>query len=207
MIKYLIGIDEAGRGPLAGPVSLAAVVCLNIKHRMFHKYFAGARDSKKLSAKQREEWWRKLKQAEREGVIKISASFAGQKLIDERGIAVAIKIALARCLWRLAKIKGHLKGHRVLPKNCLVLLDGSLHAPKIYQNQQTIIRGDDSELIIALASIIAKVRRDRLMVKLAKKFPGYGLEVHKGYGTRVHYRALKKLGLSALHRHSFLKSF
>ena len=89
--------------------------------------------------------------------------------------------------------------------DCLVLLDGGLRAPKEYKNQKTIIKGDEKELAIALASIVAKVTRDELMVKLSKKYIGYGLEKHKGYGTAYHYKALKNKGLSPIHRKSFLK--
>ena len=90
-------------------------------------------------------------------------------------------------------------------KESLVLLDGGLKAPKEYLNQRTIIKGDEKELAIALASIVAKVTRDRLMVKLARKYPGYDLEMHKGYGTAAHYKALKNKGFSPIHRKSFLK--
>lgn len=86
-----------------------------------------------------------------------------------------------------------------------VLLDGGLRAPVHYTNQQTIIKGDEKELVIALASIVAKVTRDKRMVALAKKFPAYGFEKHKGYGTRAHYEAIKKHGITPHHRKSFLK--
>ncbi|MBI3634379.1 MAG: hypothetical protein HY228_02050 [Candidatus Yonathbacteria bacterium] len=88
----------------------------------------------------------------------------------------------------------------------LVLLDGGLRAPARYKNQKTIIKGDEKELVIALASIVAKVARDARMVKLGKKFPQYGFEKHKGYGTRAHYKAIKKHGITKHHRKSFLKN-
>ena len=91
------------------------------------------------------------------------------------------------------------------PDETQILLDGGLRAPKEYKNQKTIIKGDEKELAIALASIVAKVTRDVLMVKLAKKYPGYRLEKHKGYGTKKHYQALKNKGISAIHRKSFLR--
>ncbi len=194
MIKYLIGIDEAGRGPLAGPVSLAVVVWEARRDRELKQLFAGVKDCKQLSEKQREEWGVKLKKAEREGLIKIAASFASNAVIDERGIAPAIRLALARALRRLA----------LSPAECRVLLDGSLRAPRQYPQQETLIKGDEREPIIALASIVAKVRRDRLMTRLARQYPGYGFELHKGYGTRAHYAAIKKFGCSPLHRQSFL---
>ena len=91
------------------------------------------------------------------------------------------------------------------PKKCLVLLDGGLRAPKRFMYQKTIIRGDEKEYAIALASIMAKVTRDRKMVKLSKKYPLYGFNSHKGYGTKKHYEKIKKCGLCELHRRSFLK--
>ena len=194
MIKYLIGIDEAGRGPLAGPVSLAVVVWEARRDRELKQLFAGVKDCKQLSEKQREEWGVKLKKAEREGLIKIAASFASNAVIDERGIAPAIRLALARALRRLA----------LSPAECRVLLDGSLRAPRQYPQQETLIKGDEREPIIALASIVAKVRRDRLMTRLARQYPGYGFELHKGYGTRAHYAAIKKFGRSPIHRRTFL---
>ncbi len=196
MIKYLIGVDEAGRGPLAGPVSLAAVAW-EIKGRSaLTKKFVGVRDSKQLSEREREAWWTKLWQLERAGAIKIAVAFAGNTIIDERGIVPAIRLATRRALGRLG----------LNPAECRVLLDGSLRAPRRYREQQTLIKGDEREPIIALASIVAKVRRDRLMTRLAKAYPAYHFEVHKGYGTRSHYLALKQAGLSPLHRRSFLSS-
>jgi ribonuclease HII len=194
VIKYVIGIDEAGRGPLAGPVSLAVVAWEARRDRELKQWFVGVKDCKQLSEKQREEWRAKLKSAEREGLVKIAASFASNAVIDEWGIMLAIRLALARALRRLA----------LPPAQCRVLLDGSLRAPRQYQDQETLIKGDEREPIIALASIVAKVRRDRLMTRLAREYPGYGFELHKGYGTRAHYAAIKKIGRSPLHRQTFL---
>ena len=205
-LKYLIGVDEAGRGPLAGPITVAALAVklkTNPSSRaklatgqgnLKLKIFKGIRDSKKFSEKQREEWFARLKKLKNEGVIDYAVSFSGAKIIDEKGIVVAVRRALARAIRRI----------NVHPNSCQILLDGTLYAPPKYKNQKTIIRGDDNVPIIAAASIIAKVRRDRRMKRLAKKFPKYGFEIHKGYGTRAHYRALKKLGPSEIHRRSFL---
>ncbi len=188
--RYLVGIDEAGRGPLAGPVAVAVVVTkwkLNLK----------VRDSKKLSEKKREEWFRWLKEQKKKGRLDFVVSLVGEKIIDEQGIVPAVRTGIRRCLKRL----------NLDPKSCRILLDGSLSAPKIYEDQETIIRGDETVPIIALASIAAKVKRDRRLTRLAKKHPKYGFEVHKGYGTRAHYAALRRHGLSPLHRRSFLKDF
>ncbi|HEY4476527.1 MAG TPA: ribonuclease HII [Candidatus Paceibacterota bacterium] len=190
--QYIIGIDEAGRGPLAGPVSVAAVATmsrLSLDNRL--------RDSKKLSEKKREQWFKWLKQKQKSGQLKFTVSLVGEKIIDRIGIVLAIRIGIKRCLSRLT----------LNPKQYQILLDGSLYAPKIYRKQKTIIRGDEQVPIIMLASIAAKVRRDQRMCKLALIHPDYGFEIHKGYGTRSHYVALRRRGLSPLHRRSFLKNF
>lgn len=192
MIKYLVGVDEAGRGPLAGPVSVGVVaVPLGLKTALA-KY--GVKDSKKLSARDREQWYKWLAKERRVRKITFVTALISSKVIDKKGIVPAVKMGIGRCFTRL----------KLPPRECAVLLDGSLLAPKIFKQQKTIIKGDETVPIIALASIAAKVRRDRLMVKLAKKYSGYGFEVHKGYGTAAHYRAIKKRGLSTLHRLSFL---
>ncbi len=195
--RYLVGIDEAGRGPLAGPVSVAVVVQLARIVLDSDKMLGILRDSKKLSEQKREEWFKWLREKKKKGDLDFAVSLVGEKIIDQRGIVRAVKIGIGRCLKRL----------KLNPNQCQVLLDGSLKAPKIYRDQRTIIRGDETIPIIALASIVAKVTRDRKMVRLGKKFPNYQLAIHKGYGTRAHYRALRKYGLSPLHRRSFLKDF
>ena len=194
--RYIIGIDEAGRGPLAGPVSVAAVVDNKMARTTLamDKSLGVLHDSKKLSAKKREQWFTWLKQKRKSGQLKFTVSLVGEKIIDRIGIVAAVRIGIKRCLKRLD----------LKPKQCRVLLDGSLIAPKVFQNQKTIIRGYEKVPLIALASIIAKVTRDRRMVKLARVYPNYGFEVHKGYGTRTHYLALRYHGLSLLHRRSFL---
>ncbi|MFH1169963.1 MAG: ribonuclease HII [Candidatus Vogelbacteria bacterium] len=206
--RYMIGIDEAGRGPLAGPVSIAAVSVMsrlsldrllrsNLGAERFDLGFGPLHDSKKLSVKKREQWFEWLKQKQKSGELQFAVSLVSEKIIDRIGIVRAVRLGIKRCLDRL----------NLKPEHCRVLLDGSLRVPKIYQNQKTIIRGDEKIPLIMLASIIAKVTRDRKMIRLAKIFPQYGFEIHKGYGTRAHYRALHRYGLSPLHRRSFLKNF
>lgn len=198
--QYVIGIDEAGRGPLAGPVAVAAVSDNGTSPALVQPLVqprAGLRDSKKLSSKKREWWFRWLKQKKKSGQLKFTVSLVGEKTIDRMGIVKAVKIGVERCLKRLD----------LNPKQCQILLDGSLQAPKIYQNQKTIIRGDEQVPIIMLASIAAKVRRDRRMIKLARVYSNYNFEIHKGYGTAKHYQALRQNGLSSIHRRSFLKNF
>lgn len=192
-LKFIVGIDEAGRGPLAGPVAVGAVV---IPYNKKHPLLKGPKDSKQISEKLREEWFEKLKVAEKEGTLGYHVSLVSAKIIDEKGIVPAIKIAVKRCLDKLA----------VPPHETMVLLDGSLYAPDYFLYQKTIIRGDQTEPLISLASIAAKVTRDRKMVQLSKKYPLYDFHIHKGYGTLSHRKAIKKFGLCDVHRRSFLKN-
>lgn len=182
--KYIIGVDEVGRGPLAGPVTVAAV-----RAKSFRK-FKGIRDSKKFSAKQRGEWLKKINGTHG---LKISVSSVGPALVDRFGISAAARLAVGRCLKKL----------KIRNKNYKILLDGSLYAPKTYLNQKTIIRGDEKIPLIAAASIFAKIWRDRKMVRLHAQFPKYRFDLHKGYGTKLHRKLVKKHGLSPLHRRSF----
>ncbi|MDO8183885.1 MAG: ribonuclease HII [bacterium] len=191
-VKYLVGIDEAGRGPLAGPVSVGVVVAPIEFKTVFKRY--AVKDSKKLTEINREKWYKWLNQERKLKKINFATALISHEVIDKRGIVPAVRLGIRRCLTRLS----------LKPAECQVLLDGSLKAPLIFTNQKTIIKGDERESIIALASIAAKVRRDRYMCHLAKKFPHYHFEVHKGYGTKAHYLALKKYGLSTVHRLSFL---
>ncbi len=188
-----MGIDEAGRGPWAGPVSVGVVVMPLLFKPALSKY--SVKDSKKLSEKNREKWYQWLSQERHLGKINFATALVSEKFIDQKGIVPAVRLGIRRCLSRLELNPGQVK----------ILLDGSLRAPKTFTNQQTIIRGDETEPIIALASIAAKVRRDRFMTKLAEQFPQYHFEIHKGYGTLAHYKALKKYGPSTVHRLSFLK--
>lgn len=190
--KFIIGIDEVGRGPIAGPVAVCAL-CLLPSFNM--KNFKNFRDSKKLSHKQRLSWLERIDDEKNKGNIIYKVSLESNKVIDKKGLTFAIKKALADSLNFINKN----------PNDSLVLLDGGLKAPEEYKKQKTIIKGDEKELAIALASIAAKVTRDALMVKLSLKYPDYGLEKHKGYGTALHYKSLKNNGISPIHRRSFLK--
>ena len=188
-----IGIDEVGRGPIAGPVTLCA---LALKRPLPKKILKTFRDSKKLSPSQRDEWFLLINDLRDKGILEYKVASVSAKVIDRIGIAVAIKRALARALNSL----------NIHPTECSVLLDGSLKAPLEYFDQKTIIKGDESEPAIALASIAAKVIRDRYMTRQDRKYPGYGFKQHKGYGTRAHYDGISKNGLSELHRRSFLRT-
>ncbi len=192
MSQFVIGVDEAGRGPLAGPVAVGVVMAP--AHYDISKHFPGVADSKALSAKKREEIYKQLQKVQREKRLRYIVVFTSAAVIDSIGITKAVRRAVYQ-------------GVRTLSpnvKNIRVLLDGSLAAPPEY-SQKTIIRGDASEPIISLASIAAKVRRDAWMCRVAKKYKHYGFEVHKGYGTQKHYAALRRRGLCVIHRRSFCK--
>lgn len=189
-MRYLIGIDEAGRGPLAGPVSVGAIM---VPTDFDFDQVKGARDSKKMTEKSREELFARITELAEQGLLKYAVSFSAASIIDSRGIVPAIKSALKRCLDKL----------EADPTECEVRLDGSLRAPERFTVQTTIIRGDDSEPVISMASIMAKVMRDRYMKRVAKAYPGYGFDVHKGYGTHMHRKAIERAGLSGLHRSTF----
>jgi ribonuclease HII len=190
---FIIGIDEVGRGPIAGPVAVGAFVFLTPESK---KLFKGVKESKQLTEQKREEWFLIIEKAKQDGHVDFCVTFQSEKIIDTKGLSFAIRKALTTSLEAL----------EIEAEKALVLLDGGLKAPSRYKNQKTIIKGDEKEKAIALASICAKVLRDRKMNKLAKKHSGYGFEAHKGYGTRAHYSAIRKLGLLDAHRRSFLKS-
>ena len=191
-MRFLLGVDEAGRGPLAGPVAVGVVAV----HDGFDvlKEFLGVADSKKLSEKKREKIFEMLERRAGQGEVRFTVEFESAEVIDEEGIVTAVR----RALWRGVNV--------LAPDSALVhvQLDGSLKAPPEY-SQETIINGDELIPLISLASIVAKVTRDRLMIELSKKYPQYGFEKHKGYGTRAHYDALKTRGLCDIHRRSFLR--
>jgi ribonuclease HII len=199
--KYIVGMDEAGRGPLAGPMAVGAF-CIEVSKTVFDtkrslkKMFVGAKDSKKMTEKKREDVFEKIKLEDKAGKILYIVHMESAKNIDIKGLSWAIKNSIKTCLLKL----------KVDPKETLVLLDGGIKAPVEFVNQKTIIKGDDKEVVISLASICAKVTRDVLMKKLAKKYPEYGLEVHKGYGTLKHRQNIAKYGFSVVHRRSFCKN-
>ena len=199
-MEYLVGIDEVGRGPLAGPVAVGVLVMKTKSVKRFRLFDKKGetflRDSKKLSEKQREEWFEIICAERKRGALDFSVSFVSHIMIDKSGLAWALRIATARSLVRLA-----------ISTDSAIFLDGGLRAPEIFKNQKTIIKGDEKIPVIALASIVAKVTRDHLMIRMAEKYPQYGFEKHKGYGTKEHFAAIKKHGLCPIHRRSFLLKF
>lgn len=190
-MRFMLGVDEAGRGPLAGPVSVGVVAVP--EGFDVAKEFPGVADSKKLSEKKREKIFEMLEARVALGDARFLVEFESAATIDEKGIAYAVREAVSRGVNTLAPDAALVK----------IQLDGSLRAPPEYA-QETIINGDELVPLISLASIAAKVTRDRLMCALAREYPVYDFEKHKGYGTREHYEALQKHGLCAIHRRSFI---
>ena len=182
--QLICGVDEAGRGPLAGPVCAAAVILpMGID-------IPGLNDSKKLSDKKRRELYPIIK----EKAVAYCIAFADHKEIDEINILQATFLAMRRAI----------DGLQVRPD--FALIDGNRETD-FGLPVQTIVQGDGRSASIAAASILAKVTRDYLMDELAAQYPGYGFEIHKGYGTKAHYQALAEMGPSAVHRMTFLKKF
>jgi len=167
------------------------------------KEFIGVADSKKLSEKKREEIFALLEDRVAQGDVRFRVELENAEVIDTEGIVFAVRRALARGVNALAEECGHPVSTGLLTPGVHILLDGALRAPVEYA-QETIINGDELIPIISLASIAAKVVRDRLMVELSAQYPLYGFEKHKGYGTKAHYEMLEKYGPCILHRRSFL---
>lgn len=192
----MVGIDEVGRGPLAGPVAVGAVLVPYGARARVRRLFRGIRDSKKLSADARERWAKLIRAETGKGTIAHAVIYASSADIDRRGIAPVIRSLVARSLKRLGAEPGATE----------VLLDGSLRAPAEFMRQRTIIKGDDTIMEISMASVIAKVSRDALMSRMGRRYPDYGFEAHKGYGTAAHMQSLRRSGPCPIHRLSFLRN-
>lgn len=183
-VKIICGVDEAGRGPLAGPVCAAAVILSpNVE-------IPGLNDSKKLTDKRRRELFPIIK----EQAVAYGIGLASHEEIDEINILQATYLAMERALAQLS----------VKPE--LALIDGN-RAKDFGLPVETVVKGDSRSASIAAASILAKVTRDDLMLEAAREYPQYQFDVHKGYGTKAHYAALTAYGPSSIHRMTFLKKF
>jgi ribonuclease HII len=191
-MRYLIGIDEVGRGPLAGPITLCACC---VGHDFDFAHLKEIKDSKKLSAQKREQWFAKISALRFAGLVRFSISSVSADEIDSAGLSHCIKKAVRNILSDLL----------VNPIEVEVRLDGSLFAPREFIFQKTIIKGDEKEPIISAASIIAKVTRDRMMEDFAREYPLYKFDEHKGYGTVEHRKAIRAHGATPIHRKTFLK--
>ena len=180
----ICGVDEAGRGPLAGPVCAAAVILPE------HLQIPGLNDSKKLTDKKRRELFPVIQ----EQAIAYGIGLASEQEIDEINILQATFLAMRRALEQLT----------VRPE--IALIDGNRETD-FGLPVKTVVKGDSLSANIAAASILAKVTRDNLMMELAQQYPEYGFEIHKGYGTKAHYQALRTYGPCPIHRKTFLKKF
>ena len=183
-LQVICGVDEAGRGPLAGPVCAAAVILPK------HLEIPGLTDSKKLSDKRRRELFPEIQRQ----AIAYGIGFASEKEIDEINILKATFLAMERALAQLP----------ITPE--LALIDGNRERD-FGLPAKTVIKGDSLSTNIAAASILAKVSRDDLMLEMAREYPQYGFEIHKGYGTKAHYAALRMYGPCPIHRRTFLRTF
>lgn len=185
--KYgrIAGTDEAGRGPIAGPVAAAAVILPED-----FDLTRGIDDSKKISEKKRKELALYIK----ENAIAYKVVFAGVERIERENI-------LQTAVWSMKQAVAEL-----LPRPYFLLVDGNYY-PNSPIPRQTVVKGDSKSISIAAASILAKTERDAFMVELAESYPEYGFEKHKGYGTKAHYQAIDKYGISPVHRKSFLKKY
>jgi len=181
--RFICGVDEAGRGPLAGPVFAAAVV-MDRK-----RIIEGVRDSKKLTPKKREKLFEEIIKES----ITYSVAMVDSKIIDEININNATFLVMKNAIENL----------KIEPD--IVLVDG-YEIPNLNFNQRAIIKGDRKSYSIACASILAKVSRDRYIVEISSKYPLYKFEKHKGYGTKEHIEILQKYGPCEIHRISFLKN-
>ena len=183
-LSLICGVDEAGRGPLAGPVCAAAVILpANVN-------IVGLNDSKKLTDKKRRELFPIIK----EKAVAYGIAFADEKEIDNINILQATFLAMERAISQLT----------VKPEH--ILIDGNRNKDFGIPSD-TVVHGDSLSASIAAASILAKVTRDDFMLEMAECYPGYGFEIHKGYGTKAHYEAIQNMGHSPIHRLTFLKKF
>jgi len=200
--RWIIGVDEVGRGALAGPV----VVGVALMKRNVIPAKAGIQgfklgklhDSKQLSPKQREAWYAYFKE---NSAVDFAVARVYPHGIEKMNISKAANLAAIRAY---KKLSAH--SYELADKEINIFLDGGLFLGNGAQpkNAKTIIKGDEKIQAVAIASIVAKVTRDRFMVRLAKNYPEYGFEMHKGYGTKKHYKALKKHGPCEVHRKTFL---
>ncbi len=192
-MRYVVGVDEAGRGPLAGPVAVGVVAVLEGYDIL--AVFPGLNDSKKLSEKKREGLFKVLQDEIRSGNVRATVTLSSAAMIDGKGIAPSVRHGVDTGVRKLLPD----------PKEGKVWLDGSLKAPPEYE-QETVIGGDGLIPAIMLASIAAKVTRDRLMNKVDQEHPVYGFATHKGYGTKAHIEAIRTHGPCVEHRITFLKN-
>ncbi len=190
--KRLIAVDEVGMGCLAGPVVVCAVSISPAFYRKFYRRLAWLRDSKLLTSRRRDVFAKELLTNPH---IRAKISFCHPRTIDRLNIYQAARLAMRRAIGKLETKSNKAKA--------IVLVDGKNRIEGLRTNQLPIVKGDRRVFAIACASIVAKVFRDRMMARYAKRFPGYAFDRHKGYSTKLHRARLAALGPSAIHRRSF----
>lgn len=207
---FYIGVDEMGRGPLAGSLYVCACGVFDLKNLPRPTKILPIRDSKKLSEKQREGWWKILNTKRKDGELFIEYSTITPKTIDARGVTHSTRKGATESVIKV------LKKANIFSGIVSISLDGNLYVdivgleksfPRCVFRTKTIIKGDETVKIISFASIYGKVMRDRYMVKLDKKYPQYRFKKHKGYGTKEHIKAIQKYGASSVHRKLFIRNF
>jgi ribonuclease HII len=193
--KYVVGIDEVGRGPLAGPLAVGAILFpsdLYKRYKRLKNALPKGRDSKKMSAQKRESWYLHIKELILNKGVKGTVVFTSVNALEKNGLSLSVKKSIEKCL---VNLKCH-------SSNTELFLDGGLKGPLKFK-QKTIIKGDEKNHLIALASIYAKVLRDRKMIEIDSHFTQYRFADNKGYGTAYHIKAIRKYGLTKHHRASF----
>lgn len=228
--KYIVGIDEAGRGPLAGPVAIGTSCIPKLYQKEVFSLLkkAGLNDSKQVKEKTREELYTLLTQLKKENKIDWEVALVSTDIISKKGIVYAINLGIQKNLKKILAcdpqktllarhpcegrdpglLDSRLRGNDDFCGSVTLELDGALKIPQgQWQKASVIIKGDSIKPSIMIASILAKVTRDRYMKKLSKKYPQYGFEMHKGYGTKKHRELIKQFGLCPEHRVGWCKMF
>lgn len=198
MKEYLIGIDEAGRGPLAGPVAIGTSCILKEKSKKVFSLLKkhGLNDSKQVKESDREKIYEIICELQKEGSLDFAVSLISADIISKKGISYAIQLGMKKNLEKIG----------ICHPQIILELDGALKIPQgDWKKASVIIKGDSIKPSIMIASIVAKVTRDRHMKKLSKKYPEYDFEIHKGYGTKKHRECIIKYGLSKEHRVGWCK--
>lgn len=196
--EYIIGVDEAGRGPLAGPVAVGVSVIPKSTSKAVFSMLkkAGLNDSKQVKEADRERLFEQIMDLQKEGKLRVEVALVSASIISTKGISYAVRFGTEKCLKKL----------KAEPAVSVLEMDGALKVPPgNWKKVSVIIKGDSIKPSIMIASIVAKVTRDRHMRKLAKKHPVYGFDIHKGYGTKKHREALMAHGLCVEHRVGWCK--
>lgn len=193
---YFIGVDEVGRGPVAGPVYVCGLYISTDNLEKIIDFKLPLRDSKKLTEKMRNAWFSRINEFAQNGLLKYVVSKSSASEIDQKGVAVCIKACVKNSVFKISAEK----------QNTKVMLDGGLSVGEGFY-EESFVKGDENIPVISLASIVAKVLRDREMSELSEKYKEYGFQKNKGYGTKAHMDAIQKYGITEIHRKTFLKKF